>query len=176
VKAARFVRFCDAFNIPLLVFEDVPGFLPGTDQEWNAIITNGAKLLYAFSEATVPRITVITRKAYGGAYDVMNSKHIGADLNFAWPSSEIAVMGAKGAAEIIFRKEIQSADDSAAKLQEKEDEYNDMFANPYNAASRGYIDEVIRPEQTRERLIRGFKMLENKADKLPKKKHGNIPL
>ena len=175
-KAARFVRFCDAFNIPLLVFEDVPGFLPGTDQEWNAIITNGAKLLYAFSEATVPRITVITRKAYGGAYDVMNSKHIGADLNFAWPTSEIAVMGAKGAAEIIFKKEIMNADDKAAKIQEKEDEYNDMFANPYNAASRGYIDEVILPEQTRERLIRGFKMLENKADTLPKKKHGNIPL
>ena len=175
-KAARFVRFCDAFNIPLLVFEDVPGFLPGTDQEWNAIITNGAKLLYAFSEATVPRITVITRKAYGGAYDVMNSKHIGADLNFAWPTSEIAVMGAKGAAEIIFKKEIMDADDKAAKIQEKEDEYNEMFANPYNAASRGYIDEVILPEQTRERLIRGFKMLENKAETLPKKKHGNIPL
>lgn len=176
VKAARFVRFCDAFNIPLLVFEDVPGFLPGTDQEWNAIITNGAKLLYAFSEATVPRITVITRKAYGGAYDVMNSKHIGADLNFAWPSSEIAVMGSKGAAEIIFRKEIQDAKNPEQKLKEKEDEYNEMFANPYNAASRGYIDEVILPEQTRERLIRGFKMLENKAEKLPKKKHGNIPL
>lgn len=176
VKAARFVRFCDAFNIPLLVFEDVPGFLPGTEQEWNAIITNGAKLLYAFSEATVPRITVITRKAYGGAYDVMNSKHIGADLNFAWPTSEIAVMGAKGAAEIIFKKEIQESDDPEQKLIEKEDEYNEMFANPYKAANRGYIDEVIRPEQTRERLIRGFKMLENKAEVLPKKKHGNIPL
>jgi propionyl-CoA carboxylase beta chain len=175
-KAARFVRFCDAFNIPLLVLEDVPGFLPGTDQEWNAIITNGAKLLYAFSEATVPRITVITRKAYGGAYDVMNSKHIGADLNFAWPTSEIAVMGAKGATEIIFRKEINESDNPEAKLKEKEDEYNDLFANPYNAASRGYVDEVIRPEQTRERLIRGFKMLENKAETLPKKKHGNIPL
>jgi len=175
-KAARFVRFCDAFNIPLLVFEDVPGFLPGTDQEWNAIITNGAKLLYAFSEATVPRITVITRKAYGGAYDVMNSKHIGADLNFAWPTAEIAVMGAKGAAEIIFRKEIKKSDNPEQKLKEKEDEYNKMFANPYKAAERGYIDEVIKPEQTRERLIRGFKMLENKVDKLPKKKHGNIPL
>ncbi|MEN8119518.1 MAG: acyl-CoA carboxylase subunit beta [Bacteroidota bacterium] len=175
-KAARFVRFCDAFNIPLLVFEDVPGFLPGTDQEWNAIITNGAKLLYAFSEATVPRITVITRKAYGGAYDVMNSKHIGADLNFAWPTAEIAVMGAKGAAEIIFRKEIKEAANSEQKHKEKEDEYNSMFANPYKAAARGYIDEVIKPEQTRERLIRGFKMLENKVDKLPKKKHGNIPL
>jgi len=175
-KAGRFVRFCDAFNIPLLVLEDVPGFLPGTDQEWNAIITNGAKLLYAFSEATVPRITVITRKAYGGAYDVMNSKHIGADLNFAWPTAEIAVMGAKGAAEIIFRNEIKEAEDKAAKLQEKEDEYNEMFANPYSAAARGYVDEVIRPEQTRSRLIRGFKMLENKADVLPRKKHGNIPL
>jgi len=175
-KAARFVRFCDAFNIPLLVLEDVPGFLPGTDQEWNAIITNGAKLLYAFSEATVPRITVITRKAYGGAYDVMNSKHIGADLNFAWPTSEIAVMGAKGATEIIFKKDIVEADDREAKIKEKEDEYNNLFANPYNAASRGYIDEVILPEQTRDRLIRGFKMLENKAETLPKKKHGNIPL
>ena len=175
-KGARFVRFCDCFNIPLLVFEDVPGFLPGTDQEWNAIITNGAKLLYAFSEATVPRVTVITRKAYGGAYDVMNSKHIGADLNFAWPSAEIAVMGAKGAAEIIFRNEIAEAKDSEAKWKEKEAEYAEMFANPYNAAARGYVDEVIRPEDTRERLIAGFKMLENKVDTLPKKKHGNIPL
>ncbi len=175
-KAARFVRFCDSFNIPLLVFEDVPGFLPGTDQEWNAIITNGAKLLYAFSEATVPRITVITRKAYGGAYDVMNSKHIGADMNYAWPSAEIAVMGAKGAAEIIFRKEIKEADDPAAKLKEKEDEYARIFANPYRAAARGYVDQVIRPEETREKLIKAFKMLENKAVKLPKKKHGNIPL
>jgi len=175
-KAARFVRFCDCFNIPLLVLEDVPGFLPGTDQEWNAIITNGAKLLYAFSEATVPRVTVITRKAYGGAYDVMNSKHIGADMNFAWPSAEIAVMGAKGAAEIIFKKEIKSASDPEAKLKEKEAEYAEMFANPYNAAARGYIDEVIRPDQTREKLIKAFKMLENKVDTLPKKKHGNIPL
>ncbi|MCO6499482.1 MAG: acyl-CoA carboxylase subunit beta [Vicingus serpentipes] len=175
-KGARFVRFCDAFNIPLLVFEDVPGFLPGTDQEWNAIITNGAKLLYAFSEATVPRITVITRKAYGGAYDVMNSKHIGADMNFAWPSAEIAVMGAKGAAEIIFKKEITEATDSEAKWKEKEAEYAEMFANPYNAAARGYVDEVIKPEQTREKLIKAFKMLENKVAVLPKKKHGNIPL
>lgn len=175
-KGARFVRFCDCFNIPLLVFEDVPGFLPGTDQEWNAIITNGAKLLYAFSEATVPRITVITRKAYGGAYDVMNSKHIGADMNYAWPSAEIAVMGAKGAAEIIFKKEIKEADDTEAKWKEKEAEYAEMFANPYNAAARGYVDEVIRPDQTREKLICAFKMLENKVDTLPKKKHGNIPL
>jgi len=176
VKGARFVRFCDCFNIPLLVLEDVPGFLPGTDQEWNAIITNGAKLLYAFSEATVPRITVITRKAYGGAYDVMNSKHIGADMNYAWPSAEIAVMGAKGAAEIIFRREIQQADDPEKKLQEKIDEYTAMFANPYRAAQRGYIDEVIFPDQTRAKLLKAFAMLENKVDRLPRKKHGNIPL
>jgi propionyl-CoA carboxylase beta chain len=175
-KGARFVRFCDAFNIPLLVFEDVPGFLPGTDQEWNAIITNGAKLLYAFSEATVPRVTVITRKAYGGAYDVMNSKHIGADMNYAWPSAEIAVMGAKGAAEIIFRHEIASSDDPEAMHAQKEKEYADMFANPYRAASRGYVDDVILPRNTRQRLIKAFKMLENKAEKLPRKKHGNIPL
>ena len=175
-KGARFVRFCDAFNIPLLVFEDVPGFLPGTDQEWNAIITNGAKLLYAFSEATVPRVTVITRKAYGGAYDVMNSKHIGADMNYAWPTAEIAVMGAKGAAEIIFKKEIKSAENPKEKLEEKQNEYATLFANPYNAAARGYIDEVIEPYQTRKKLIRAFKMLENKVAKLPKKKHGNIPL
>lgn len=175
-KGARFVRFCDCFNIPLLVLEDVPGFLPGTDQEWNAIITNGAKLLYAFCEATVPRITVITRKAYGGAYDVMNSKHIGADMNYAWPNAEIAVMGASGAAEIIFKKEIAEAEDSAAKLQEKVQEYTQKFANPYRAAHRGYIDEVIYPEQTREKLLRAFKMLENKVETLPKKKHGNIPL
>jgi propionyl-CoA carboxylase beta chain len=175
-KGARFVRFCDAFNIPLLVFEDVPGFLPGTDQEWNAIITNGAKLLYAFSEATVPRITVITRKAYGGAYDVMNSKHIGADMNFAWPTAEIAVMGAKGAAEIIFKKEIKEAADPEKAWKEKEQEYADIFANPYRAAERGFIDEVILPEETRVKLIKAFKMLENKVAQLPKKKHGNIPL
>lgn len=175
-KGGRFVRFCDAFNIPLLVFEDVPGFLPGTDQEWNAIITNGAKLLYAFSEATVPRITVITRKAYGGAYDVMNSKHIGADLNFAWPTAEIAVMGAKGAAEIIFKREIDSAENKEMAWKEKEKEYSDLFANPYRAAERGFIDEVILPEETRDRLIKAFKMLENKVVNNPKKKHGNIPL
>jgi propionyl-CoA carboxylase beta chain len=175
-KAARFVRFCDSFNIPLLVFEDVPGFLPGTDQEWNGIITNGAKLLYAFCEATVPRVTVITRKAYGGAYDVMNSKHIGADMNYAWPTAEIAVMGAKGAAEIIFKREIAEAADPEAKLQEKVEEYTRKFANPYRAAQRGYIDEVIRPEETRHKLIRAFAMLENKVAVLPKKKHGNIPL
>lgn len=175
-KAGRFVRFCDSFNIPLLVLEDVPGFLPGTEQEWNGIINNGAKLLYAFCEATVPRITVITRKAYGGAYDVMNSKHIGADMNYAWPSAEIAVMGAKGAAEIIFRKEIQSADDPVAKLAEKEAEYAELFANPYNAAKHGFVDEVIEPANTRKKLIRAFDMLKNKVAHLPKKKHGNIPL
>jgi len=175
-KGARFVRTCDCFNIPLLVLVDVPGFLPGTDQEWNAIISNGAKLLFAFSEATVPRVTLITRKAYGGAYDVMNSKHIGADLNYAWPSAEIAVMGAKGASEIIFRKEIKESDDPAAKLQEKEAEYAEKFAHPYRAAERGFIDEVILPEHTRRKLIKAFSMLENKVDQLPRKKHGNIPL
>jgi len=175
-KGARFVRFCDSFNIPLLVLEDVPGFLPGTDQEWNAIITNGAKLLYAFSEATVPRVTVITRKAYGGAYDVMNSKHIGADMNFAWPSAEIAVMGAKGAAEIIFRREIAEVENPEEKLNEKIEEYTKTFANPYRAASRGYVDEVIFPHNTRAKLLQAFQMLENKVDRLPKKKHGNIPL
>jgi propionyl-CoA carboxylase beta chain len=175
-KAARFTRFCDAFNIPLLVLVDVPGFLPGTDQEWNGIIINGAKLLYALSEATVPKVTVITRKAYGGAYDVMNSKHIGADINFAWPSAEIAVMGPKGAAEIIFKSEIHKAENPEAKLQEKVDEYTEKFANPYLAAARGFIDEVIDPAQTRVKLIKAFKMLENKALSLPKKKHGNIPL
>ncbi len=175
-KAARFVRFCDCFNIPLLVLEDVPGFLPGTDQEWNGIITNGAKLLYAFSEATVPRITVITRKAYGGAYDVMNSKHIGADMNYAWPTAEIAVMGAKGAAEIIFKKEITSAENPQEKWVEKEKLYSDIFANPYRAAERGFVDEVIEPSQTRIKLIKAFKMLENKVVNNPRKKHGNIPL
>ncbi|MEO6833983.1 MAG: acyl-CoA carboxylase subunit beta [Chitinophagaceae bacterium] len=175
-KAARFVRFCDAFNVPLLVLVDVPGFLPGTDQEWGGIITNGAKLLFALSEATVPKVTVITRKAYGGAYDVMNSKHIGADLNFAWPSAEIAVMGAKGAAEIIFKKEIAEATDKEAKMLEKEREYAEKFANPYGAAARGFIDEVIEPQDTRQRLIRAFKMLENKVVVNPKRKHGNIPL
>ena len=170
------MRFCDSFNVPLLVFEDVPGFLPGTDQEWNGIITNGAKLLYAFCEATVPRITVITRKAYGGAYDVMNSKHIGADMNYAWPTAEIAVMGARGAAEIIFKKEISEAENKEAKWKEKEEEYIAHFANPYRAAERGFVDEVILPSETRKKLIRSFAMLENKAVNLPRKKHGNIPL
>lgn len=175
-KGARFTRFCDCFNIPLLVLVDVPGFLPGTDQEWNGIIANGAKLLYAFSEATVPRVTVITRKAYGGAYDVMNSKHIGADLNFAWPTAEIAVMGAKGASEIIFKKEIAEAASPAQTLLEKEAEYAEKFANPYHAAERGFIDEVMEPRFTRTKLIKAFAMLENKVAKLPRKKHGNIPL
>ena len=175
-KGARFTRFCDCFNIPLLVLVDVPGFLPGTDQEWNGIITNGAKLLYALSEATVPRVTVITRKAYGGAYDVMNSKHIGADMNFAWPNAEIAVMGAKGASEIIFKKEIAEAADPAKKLLEKEAEYAAKFATPYLAAERGFIDEVIEPKDTRKKLIKAYAMLENKVAKRPRKKHGNIPL
>ena len=154
----------------------MPGFLPGTDQEWRGIITNGAKLLFAFSEATVPRITVITRKAYGGAYDVMNSKHIGADMNYAWPTAEIAVMGPKGAAEIIFKKEIDEAENKEAKLQEKIDEYTQKFADPYRAAFRGFVDEVILPENTRIKVMRAFEMLQNKVAVLPKKKHGNIPL
>ncbi|GAA0543707.1 acyl-CoA carboxylase subunit beta [Chitinophaga japonensis] len=176
VKGARFTRFCDAFNIPLLVLVDVPGFLPGTDQEWNAIITNGAKLLYALSEATVPRITVTTRKAYGGAYCVMNSKHIGADLNYAFPQAEIAVMGPKGAVEIIFKREIEAAADPEARMNELVAEYTERFANPYLAAEKGYIDEVIIPDQARIKLMKGFKMLENKVVHMPRKKHGNIPL
>jgi propionyl-CoA carboxylase beta chain len=175
-KAARFVRFCDAFNIPLVVFEDVPGFLPGTDQEWRGIITNGAKLLYAFCEATVPKITIITRKAYGGAYDVMNSKHIRGDMNFAWPSAEIAVMGPKGAAEIIFRREIEKSSEPERDLAEREKEYRVKFANPYLAASRGYIDAVIEPGETRPRIINALQILDNKVDSNPRKKHGNIPL
>jgi propionyl-CoA carboxylase beta subunit len=176
VKGARFTRFCDCFNIPLLVLVDVPGFLPGTDQEWNGIIKNGAKLLYALSEATVPRISVITRKAYGGAYDVMNSKHIGADMNFAWPTAEIAVMGAKGAAEIIFKNEIKEAKKPEKMWEEKETEYANKFADPFRAASRGFIDEVIYPKNTRRKLIKAFQMLEGKKVNLPKRKHGNIPL
>jgi propionyl-CoA carboxylase beta chain len=175
-KGARFVRFCDCFNIPLLVLVDVPGFLPGTDQEWNGIIIHGAKLLYAFSDATVPRVTVITRKAYGGAYDVMNSKHIGADMNFAWPTAEIAVMGAKGASEIIFKNEIAKSDDPASKLIEKEAEFQEKFANPYRAAARGFIDEVIEPRETRRKLIKAFSMLENKKVSGITRKHGNMPL
>lgn len=176
IKGARFVRFCDAFNIPLLVFEDVPGFLPGTDQEWNGIIRNGAKLLYAFCEATVPKITVIIRKAYGGAYDVMNSKHIRGDINLAWPSAEIAVMGAKGAAEIIFKKEIDESEDKEKALDNKVNEFTEKFANPYLAAERGFIDDIIEPSETRKKLIYYFEILKNKVDVNPRKKHGNIPL
>ncbi len=176
IKGARFVRFCDAFNIPLVVFEDVPGFLPGTEQEWRGIIKHGAKLLYAFCEATVPKITVITRKAYGGAYDVMNSKHIRGDINYAWPTAEIAVMGPKGAVEIIFRKEIKEAEDKEKALEQKVDEFRQKFANPYIAAERGYVDDVIEPVETRPRLIKALNMLDTKVDRNPKKKHGNIPL
>jgi acetyl-CoA carboxylase carboxyltransferase component len=175
-KAARFVRFCDAFNIPILTFVDVPGFLPGTVQEYGGIITHGAKLLYAFSEATVPKVTVITRKAYGGAYDVMSSKHIGGDINFAWPSAEIAVMGAEGAAEIIFSKEIKESDQPETLLKEKIDYYRREFASPYAAARRGYIDDIIEPSKTRFRVIRSLEMLSTKRAVNPPKKHGNIPL
>ncbi len=175
-KAARFVRFCDAFNIPLIVFVDVPGFMPGTDQEWGGIIRHGAKLLYAFCEATVPKVTVITRKAYGGAYDVMNSKHIRGDFNFAWPTAEIAVMGAKGAVEILFRKEIAAAADPQQRLKELEQEYTERFCNPYKAAEYGYIDDIIAPRKTRPLLIKALEILETKVDRNPKKKHGNIPL
>jgi propionyl-CoA carboxylase beta chain len=176
VKGARFVRFCDAFNIPLVVFEDVPGFLPGVAQEHGGIIRHGAKLLYAFCESTVPRLTVITRKAYGGAYDVMNSKHIRGDINLAWPSAEIAVMGPKGAVEVLFRREIAAAADPAADTTEREQEYRDRFAHPYIAAARGYIDDVIDPRETRPRLISALDMLRNKRDSNPPRKHGNIPL
>lgn len=175
-KAARFVRFCDAFNIPMLVLVDVPGFLPGTEQEWNGIIRHGAKLLFAFSEATVPKITVITRKAYGGAYDVMNSKHIRGDFNFAWPSAEIAVMGPKGAVEIIFKKEIAKAANPEKEIENKLSEYIEKFANPYIAAERGYVDDVIIPRETKKRLVNAFNLLRTKVDTNPKKKHGNIPL
>ncbi len=176
VKSARFVRFCDAFNIPLLVLVDVPGFLPGTEQEWNGIIRHGAKLLYAFSEATVPKVTLITRKAYGGAYDVMNSKHIRGDFNFAWPSAEIAVMGPKGAVEIIFKKEIESSKNPEVELEKKLDEYIKKFANPYIAAERGFLDDVIEPKNTKKILVNTFELLKDKVDFNPKKKHGNIPL
>src|SRR5574341_1630442 len=176
IKGARFVRFCDAFNIPLLTFVDVPGFLPGTGQEYGGIIKHGAKLLYAFAEATVPKVTVITRKAYGGAYCVMSSKHIRGDVNLAWPSAEIAVMGPDGAVNIIFRKELAQADDPAKRKTELVAEYREKFANPYVAASRGYIDDVIEPRETRPRLINGLEMLENKRDSNPSKKHGCIPL
>jgi propionyl-CoA carboxylase beta chain len=176
VKAARFVRFLDCFNIPIMTFVDVPGFLPGTDQEWNGIITNGAKLLYAYCEATVPKLTVITRKAYGGAYDVMSSKHIRGDLNLAWPSAEIAVMGAAGAVEILFRKEIANSKSPEKVVKKRTEEYENLFANPFNAAERGYIDAVIEEPETRPRLIEGLRLLAGKRDHNPPKKHGNIPL
>lgn len=176
VKGARFVRFCDCFNIPLVVFEDVPGFMPGTYQEWRGIIKQGAKLLYAFAEATVPKVTVITRKAYGGAYDVMNSKHIRGDFNFAWPTAEIAVMGPHGAAEIIFKDEIKNAEDPKKALEMKVEEYRQKFSNPYIAAARGYIDDVIQPAETRKKLINALRILQTKVQTNPERKHGNIPL
>jgi propionyl-CoA carboxylase beta chain len=176
VKGARFVRFCDCFNIPLITFEDVPGFLPGTTQEYGGIIRHGAKLLYAFAEATVPKITVITRKAYGGAYCVMASKHIRADVNYAWPTAEIAVMGPEGAVDIVYKRELERAEDREAMRAEKMEEFRDRFANPYVAAERGFVDAVIHPRETRKRLIQALEMLENKRDKNPPKKHGNIPL
>jgi propionyl-CoA carboxylase beta chain len=187
VKGARFVRFCDAFNIPLITFEDVPGFLPGTQQEYGGIIRHGAKLLYAFAEATVPKITVITRKAYGGAYCVMSSKHIRTDVNYAWPTAEIAVMGPEGAVNIVYKRELDKAAKSAKSEAEKEkiiaalrkektDEFRDRFANPYIAAEKGYVDAVIRPRETRKKLIDALEMLDTKRDKNPPKKHGNIPL
>jgi propionyl-CoA carboxylase beta chain len=176
VKGARFVRFCDAFNIPILTFEDVPGFLPGAAQEWGGIIRHGAKLLYAFAEATVPKITVITRKAYGGAYCVMGSKHLRCDVNLAWPSAEIAVMGAEGAVNIVYRKEIAAAADPEAFRRERIQEFQERFANPFVAAEHGFIDAVIEPRHTRRNVIRALRLLETKVDTMPRKKHGNIPL
>jgi propionyl-CoA carboxylase beta chain len=176
VKGARFVRFCDAFNIPLVTFVDVPGFLPGTQQEWGGIIRHGAKLLYAFAEATVPKLTVITRKAYGGAYDVMSSKHIRADFNFAWPTAEVAVMGPEGAVNIIFRKELEAADDPEERREELIDDYRERFANPFTAAERGYVDEVIEPRRTRPVLIDALETALTKQESRPRRKHGNIPL
>ena len=175
-KGARFVRTCDAFNIPLITFTDVPGFLPGTAQEWGGIIRHGAKLLYAFAEATVPKITVITRKAYGGAYDVMASKHLGADINFAWPTAEVAVMGADGAVNIIYRRDIAASDDPGARREQLVEDYKAHFTNPYAAAERGYIDDVIVPHQTRPKLIAALHALSSKREPGPKRKHGNIPL
>jgi propionyl-CoA carboxylase beta chain len=176
LKAARFIRFCDAFNIPLVTFEDVPGFLPGIAQEHGGIIKHGAKLLYAYCEATVPKLTVITRKAYGGAYDVMSSKHIRGDFNVAWPTAEIAVMGPKGAVEILFRKEISESADENAATEAKIEEYREKFAHPYIAAGRGYLDDIIDPRDTRPALIDALESLQTKRDKNPPKKHGNIPL
>jgi propionyl-CoA carboxylase beta chain len=179
VKGARFVRFCDAFNIPILTFEDVPGFLPGTVQEFGGIIRHGAKLLYAYAEATVPKITIITRKAYGGAYCVMGSKHLRCDVNLAWPTAEVAVMGAEGAASIVYRREIaaeKTPEDQDAMRRAKTEEFRDRFANPFVAAEHGFVDDVIEPRETRPRVIRALKMLETKVDTSPRKKHGNIPL
>jgi len=176
IKGARFVRFCDAFSIPLVTFEDVPGFMPGTVQEYGGIIRNGAKLLFAFAEATVPKVTIVLRKAYGGAYCVMSSKHIRSDLNLAWPTAEIAVMGPDGAVEIIYRSELADAEDREATAEELKQRYRDLFANPYTAARKGYIDDVIVPAETRPRLIEALQMLQNKRDTNPPKKHGNIPL
>jgi len=175
-KAARFVRTCDAFNLPLVTFVDVPGFLPGVDQEYGGIIRHGAKLLYAYCEATVPRIQVITRKAYGGAYVVMNSKSIGADLAYAWPTAELAVMGPQGAVEIVYRRELQQAADPAARRAELVAEYTEKYANPYAAAERGYVDDVIDPAETRAKVIAGLAMLRSKREELPRRKHGNMPL
>jgi acetyl-CoA carboxylase carboxyltransferase component len=175
-KAARFVRTCDAFNIPLVTFVDVPGFLPGVDQEYGGIIRHGAKLLYAYCEATVPRIQVITRKAYGGAYVVMDSKSIGSDLSYAWPTAELAVMGPQGAVEIVYRRELQQAADPIARRSELVAEYTEKYANPYAAAERGYVDDVIDPAETRAKLIAGFAMLRSKREELPRRKHGNVPL
>jgi acetyl-CoA carboxylase carboxyltransferase component len=175
-KAARFVRFCDAFNVPLVTFEDVPGFLPGTAQEYGGIIRRGAKLLYAFTEATVPRVTVITRKAYGGAYVVMNSKHIRGDVSFAWPTAQIAVMGPEGAVNIVYRKQLKEAEDPDARRRELIAEYEMRFNNPYLAAERGYVDDVIEPSETRTRLIQALHMLRSKREAVPPRKHGNIPL
>jgi propionyl-CoA carboxylase beta chain len=176
IKGARFVRFCDAFNIPLVTFEDVPGFLPGTVQEYGGIIKHGAKLLFAFAEATVPKVTVITRKAYGGAYCVMSSKHIRTDFNYAWPTAELAVMGPEGAVNILYKRDLEAADDAVAARAEKVAEFRDKFANPFVAAARGYLDEVIRPRDTRRKLIAALRNLESKRDRNPPKKHGNIPL
>jgi propionyl-CoA carboxylase beta chain len=176
VKGARFVRTCDAFNLPLVTFVDVPGFLPGTDQEWGGIIRHGAKLLYAYCEATVPKLAVITRKAYGGAYDVMSSKHVGADFNFAWPTAEVAVMGPDGAVNIVFRKELESAEDPEARRAELAEEYREQFANPFTAAERGYVDDVIAPRRTRPVLITALEASAGKRADPPRRKHGNIPL
>jgi acetyl-CoA/propionyl-CoA carboxylase carboxyl transferase subunit len=175
-KASRFVRTCDAFNVPIVTFVDVPGFLPGTGQEHDGIIRHGAKLLYAYSEATVPLLTVITRKAYGGAYDVMASKHLGADVNYAWPTAEIAVMGPQGAVNILYSEELEAAEDPDARRDELIEEYREEFANPYTAADRGFLDDVIEPPETRARLVQDLEMLRTKRDSLPEKKHGNIPI